>query len=157
MVAVGQQPQHDPVFVFTGHGVQRGVAEGDDGGGTGVVGVALVDPAGVHQPDPGRQLGGHVDDVLAGADELLGQQRPHAGGTLDRPSAGLERGGPRQQPDPLMAVSVDPELSYHRLLLVDGGGGVGTLVRVDPDRDHGVLQTLKCGQGAPPAGRPDVG
>ena len=45
-----------------------------------------------------------------------------------------------EQPCTLVAVGVDPELAHHRLVLIDGGGGVGTLVRVDPDGDQGVLQ-----------------
>jgi hypothetical protein len=53
-----------------------------------------------------------------------------------------------------MTVSVDAQFADHRLVLVSG---VGTLVRVDPDRDHGVLQTLQGGWDAPPAGRPDAG
>jgi hypothetical protein len=73
VMEVDQQPQHDPVLVFAGHGVQRRVAEGDDRRRTGVVGVAPVDPPGVSQPDPGRQLRGHIDDVSARPDELLAQ------------------------------------------------------------------------------------
>ena len=57
----------------------------------------------------------------------------------------------------MVAVGVDPELAHHRLVLVDGGGGVGTLVRVDPDGDHGVLQAAVRTGCAPPAGRPDAG
>ena len=61
-------------------------------------------PAGVHQPDPGRELGGYIDDVLARSDKLLGQERTHAGGALDRPPAGLEPSGPLQKPCALMTV-----------------------------------------------------
>jgi len=104
VVAVRQQPQHDAVFAVGAHAVQCGVAESDDGSGAGVVGVGLVDPAVVHQPDPGRELRGYIDDVLAGSDKLLGQQRTHAGGALDRPSAGLEPSGPLEEPCALMTV-----------------------------------------------------
>ena len=58
----------------------------------------------------------------------------------------LERGGPLQQTGPLMTVSDDPNLADHHLVGVDRGGGVGPLVRVDPDHEHGVLQT-QCGRG----------
>jgi hypothetical protein len=37
-----------------------------------------------------------------------------------------------EQPCTLVAVGVDPELAHHRLVLIDGGGGKGILVRVDP-------------------------
>ncbi len=40
-----------------------------------------------------------------------------------------------------MTVSINPQLAHHRLVLIDSSSGVGTLVRVDPDSDHGVLQT----------------
>jgi len=91
VVAVRQQPQHDAVFAVGTHAVQRGVADRDDGRGAGVVGVGLVDPAVVHQPDPGRELRGYIDDVLAGSDKLLGQQRTHAGGALDPHRRGSNR------------------------------------------------------------------
>ena len=45
----------------------------------------------------------------------------------------FEIDGPLEEPRTLVAVGVDPELAHHRLVLIDGGGGVGTLVRVDPD------------------------
>jgi hypothetical protein len=104
VVAVRQQPQHDAVFAVGAHGVQRGVTESHDGSGASIVGVGLVDPAGVHQPDPGRQLRRYIDDVLAGSDKLLGQQRTHAGGALDRPPAGLEPSRPLEEPCALTTV-----------------------------------------------------
>ena len=104
VVAVRQQPQHDAVFAVGAHGVQRGVAKRDDGSGAGVVGVGLVDPAVVHQPGPGRELRGYIDDVFAGPDELGGQERTHASGALDRPPAGLEPSGPLEEPGALMTV-----------------------------------------------------
>jgi len=39
----------------------------------------------------------NVDDVLAGVDELLGEQIAEPTGRLDRPQARLERLRPRQQ------------------------------------------------------------
>jgi hypothetical protein len=104
VVAVRQQPQHDAVFAVGAHAVQCGVAESDDGSGAGVVGVGLVDPAVAHQPDPGGELWGYIDDVLARADKLLGQQRTHAGGALDRPPAGLEPSRPLEETCALMTV-----------------------------------------------------
>jgi len=54
-----------------------------------------------------ESLGGYIDDVLAGSDKLLGQQRTHAGGALDRPSAGLEPSGPLEEPCALMTVGAN--------------------------------------------------
>jgi hypothetical protein len=42
-----------------------------------------------------------------------------------------------EEPGSLMMVGVDPELSHHRLVLVDSGGCVRSLVRVDADGDQG--------------------
>ena len=78
--------------------------------------------------------------MLAGAEELLSQQRTHPRRAFDRPPARFEIDGPLEEPRTLVAVGVDPELAHHRLVLIDRGGGVGTLVRVDPDGDQGVLQ-----------------
>jgi hypothetical protein len=104
VVAVRQQPQHDALFAVGAHGVQRGVADRDDGSRAGVVGVGLIDPAGAHQPDPGGELGGYIDDVLARSDKLLSQQRTQAGGALDRPPARLEPSRPLQEPCALTTV-----------------------------------------------------
>jgi hypothetical protein len=48
-----------------------------------------------------------------------------------------------------VTVGVNAELADDDLGGVDGGGGVGTLVRVDPDGDHGVLQAWGAVGGAP--------
>ena len=101
------------------------------------------------QPDPGRELRGYINDVLARSDKLLGQQRTHAGGALDRPPAGLEPSRPLEQPGALMTVGGNAQFADDGLGGVDGGGGVGTLVRVNPDGDHGVLQAWGAVGGAP--------
>jgi hypothetical protein len=49
------------------------------------MGIVLVRRLGGQQANPGRQLGLHVNDPLAGSDQLLCQQIPEAGGVLDRP------------------------------------------------------------------------
>ena len=51
-----------------------------------------------------ESFGGYINDVLARSDKLLGQQRTHAGGALDRPPAGLEPSRPLEQPGALMTV-----------------------------------------------------
>ena len=58
-----------------------GVAHRGDGDRAGVVGVVLVRPARAQQAHPGGQGGGHVEDVLARGEELLG----HAGSPTRRP------------------------------------------------------------------------
>jgi hypothetical protein len=48
-----------------------------------------------------------------------------------------------------MAVRVDAKFADDDLGRVDGSSGVGTLVRVDPDGDHDVLQAWVAVDGAP--------
>ncbi len=65
--------------------------------------VLSIRPVSINRT-PGRELRGDIDDVLAGSDELGGQQRTHAGGALDRPPAGLEPSRPLEEPGALMTV-----------------------------------------------------
>ena len=109
MVAIGQQPQHDPMLIIGRDDVQRRCAPRHDRRRTGVVGVGLVDPAPLEQPHPRRQLGWHIDHMLTGADELLGEHRPHPRRPFDRPRARLEPCRPLQQPASLMPISVDTD------------------------------------------------
>ena len=60
-------------------------AQRGDGDRAGVVGVVLVGVTGSQQTHPGGQLRLHVDDTLAGGDELLGEQIAEPAGALDRP------------------------------------------------------------------------
>ena len=119
--------------------LQRCVAQRHDRGGAGVVRVGLVGLPGVEEPSPGRQRGRHIQDGLAGRDELLGQQRPEPAGGFDRPRPWLEGRREREQPVALSTIRVDAELTDQRLLIVEHRGGVGPLVRVDPDDEHNVL------------------
>lgn len=50
-----------------------------------VAGVGLAAQSGVEVPDPGGELGRHIDHVLAGFQEPLGQRLACAVGTLDGP------------------------------------------------------------------------
>ena len=63
----------------------------------GIVRVVLVRVPGLQQPHPGRQLRLHVQDPLAGGDELLGQQPAQPGSALDRPGPLRPRRRPRHQ------------------------------------------------------------
>lgn len=93
--------------------------------------------------------------MLAGRDELLRQQRAHPGRAFDGPRARRERGRPGQQPFSLLTVSNDTDRVDHRFGVVDRGGGVGPLVRVDADHEHGLLQCWRSGFAT--VGTPDVG
>ncbi len=87
-----------------------------------------------------RQLRWHINDVFTSGDELLSEQRTHPGRSLDRPRPRLEPRRPSQQPFALMTVGEDTQRVDHRFGVVDRAGGVGPLVRVDADHEHGVLQ-----------------
>ena len=81
---------------------------------------------------------GDVDDLLAGGEELLGQQVAEPAGGLDRPDpiAAIEALGPLQQLGHLLAGRTHEPLVEHPLRGVDRDRGVGPLVRVDADHDH---------------------
>ncbi len=124
LVAVGEHAHHRGVLVG-GHRSQPAVAQPGDGGGEGVVGVVLGGLGRAEQPYPRRQRGWDVDDVLAGRNQLLGQQTSEAGGGLDRPGPlDAERLGPRQQPLGLAPVGGDGEPSDGVFVAVDGDGAL---------------------------------
>jgi hypothetical protein len=75
VTAFGQQPQ-DGGLVLGGHGAQPRAVQGDLGDAGRIGGVGLAATAGVQQPGPGRQGGRHVQDLLAGGGQLLGDGRP---------------------------------------------------------------------------------
>jgi hypothetical protein len=79
---------------------------------------------------------GSVEDGLAGSDEPLGQQGAEPAGAFDRLSARFVPRGERQQPIASMPVSDQPELVDHGLAPIEHRGGVGALVRVDPEGEH---------------------
>ena len=135
VMALGQQTK-DGNMVLAGDHPQARVAQGHDGGRAGVVGIGLVDRSRVQQPRPRRQRRRHVNDHLAGGDELSGQQGAGAGGSLDRPSAGRERCRPCQQTLMLAAVGTDAQLGNRVLVAVEGRRGVGPLVGVDSNDEH---------------------
>ena len=105
VVAVGQQAQHRAVIDRRDR-PQPGMTQ-HHRGRTGVVRVGPVGPAGVEEPNPGRQRRRHVEHPLAGGDELLSQQRAETASRLDRPGSWRERLSEPQQPVGLAAVGVD--------------------------------------------------
>ena len=76
LAAVGQHPQRLELAVERQHPQACG-ADRDHRDRVRVVGVGLAVVAGVEQPDPGRELGRHVDDVLAvGSSSRCASGRP---------------------------------------------------------------------------------
>jgi hypothetical protein len=125
-------PQHRRVIIgchrAAGPGAQR-----RDGNRQGVVRVVLVTGAGGQQPDPGAQLGLHVQHPLADSDQLLGQQVPQPAGALDRPGALRPRRRPRHQPLRLAGRGTHPQPAQRLLRRIDRHRGVRPLVRVHAD------------------------
>ena len=51
----------------------------------GIVGIVLIGVPGLQQPHPGGQLGRHIQHLLPGGNQLLGQQMPQPVRTLHSP------------------------------------------------------------------------
>ena len=134
VAAVRQQPQHATVII-RGDAGEIGALSGDERDGAGVDAVGLAAVSRLEGPHPRREGRGHIDDVLAGGDELLGQQLAQAAGALDAPAAL----GPLRRPDQqLLRCRAGCSQSDRGGLDAPGtdrGRGVGGLVRVDAD-DH---------------------
>jgi Zn-dependent M28 family amino/carboxypeptidase len=102
------------------------MAEEDDLGDVeGVLRVGLAVTAGGQQPGPGREGGGHVDDVLAGGGQLLGERAAQAAGALDREAAVGSLLAPARQLAEGPGVDDEPALGHLVAGGVDGDGGVG--------------------------------
>ncbi len=95
-VALGQETEHlavtDGLDLSKVPGPQRG-----DGHRQRIVGIVLRAPTRAQQTGPSREGRRHVENMLTGGDELLGQQVAHAVGSLDGPHTCRERFSPRQQ------------------------------------------------------------
>lgn len=118
------------------HLTQSGRPERGDRDRQRVVRVVLVRPSRAQHPDSGREGRGHVDDGLAGPDQLLRQQVAKPVGGLDRPRALPQRLGPVEQLGHLPATSPHLGSGKFNFGAVDDNRGVRRLVRVDAD-DHG--------------------
>ena len=153
VMAVSEQAQHGAV-IDRSDDPQPAMAQRDHCRRAGVMRVGLVGSSGIEQPDPRRQGRRDVEHPLTSRDELLGEQRAKPASGFDRPRARAERRREAQQAVGLAAAGVDTQLTNDLLAIVDDGGGVGTLVRVDPDDEHdALLMAVRCGGAT--AGRPD--
>lgn len=115
------------------HRRQARRAHGRDGDGASVVRVVLVRFPRSQQPRPRRQRRRHIDDVLAGVDELLREEVAEPSGGLDRPGPFLEWRRPPHQPIHLGLGRLHLEAGEFTLAVVERDRLVGLLVRVDPD------------------------
>jgi len=119
---------------------EAGRSQRRDGHGVRVVGVVLVRPSRAQHPHPCRQRRRHVQDPLAGVEELLGQQVAEPAGGLDRPGAVLEARRPLQQLIDLASRRPHLHLAELRLVLVDRHRRVRPLVGIHADHHpHCVL------------------
>ena len=149
VVAVGQHAQDDGVVVGR-DGVEATVAQGGHGGGQGVVGVILLRLARAEHPHARRQRRRNVDHVLAGRDQLLGQQVAQATGGLDGPPPLREPFGPLEELDALAPAGPDLQLAQEDFVAVDGHGRVRAFVGIHADQHlHGWLPLSCFGMGAP--------
>jgi hypothetical protein len=104
--------------------------------------------AGRQHPHPGGQLGRHVHDLLAVADQPLGHGSANAVGALDGPAALPPAAGPLTQPLVAVQGGRDALLIQQLAVLIQHGGGVGGLVGIDADHHrHGA--PFSRGQEAP--------
>ena len=114
---------------------QRRRSERSDRDGECVVRVVLVRSAGAKDTDPRSQGRGHVQDGLAGGNELLGEEVAEPACGLDGPPSIDKRLGPPQQLRDLLARRSDFGACELGLAAVDRDRSVRRLVRVDAD-DH---------------------
>jgi len=123
-------------------------AQGGNGDRAGVVGVVLVDGAGVQQPDPGGQLRLDVDHSLAGGHQLFGEKAAEALRAFDRPGALGPPLGPFEQPLDLGHRRTHPDLAELCLHPVESYRSMGALVGVDADHHcrHACLLRVRTGE-----------
>jgi hypothetical protein len=132
VVAPRPDPHHDGLIL---HGQLRQLAgpQRGDRDRAGIVLVGLVDLPGFEQPDPGGELGRHVEHSLAGGEQLLRQQLPQPARPFDRPRPLPPTTSPAQQRLGLFARGAHPQLPQWLLASIDHKRGVRPLMRIDPD------------------------
>jgi hypothetical protein len=153
---LGQQLQHHRL-VLDADPPQLGGAAGGDRHRDRVVSIALAAMADRQHPHPGSQLGRHVQDLLAVADQPLGHCAADAVGALDRPAALRPALGPLAQLLVAVDGGEDALLAEQLAVLVERGRGVGGLVGVDADHHRHAGTFLEGREGATGEGRPTLG
>jgi hypothetical protein len=96
LAPLGQQMQHHRLVLDANLAQTRSIA-GGDGHRDRVVSIALAAMPDRQHPDPGGQLGRHIQDLLAVADQPLGHGSSNTVGALDRPAALRPAAGPPAQ------------------------------------------------------------
>ncbi|HEX7269602.1 MAG TPA: hypothetical protein VF256_19560 [Streptosporangiaceae bacterium] len=99
----------------------------------GIVGIVLIGVPGLQQPHPGGQLGRHIQHLLPGGNQLLGQQMPQPVRALHRPGPLRPPHRPRQQLLRLGRASIYPQLAQRLLAHADRYRRGRALARADPD------------------------
>jgi hypothetical protein len=155
LASLGQQVQ-DCCLVLDADLAQGGNAASGDGDRDRIVRVALAAVADRQHPHPGGQLGRHVQDLFAVANQPLGQRPADAVGTLDRPTSLLPLSGPLAQQLVAVQGGGDALLAEQVAVLVQGGGGVGGLMGVDADHHRHAGTLLEAGR-RHREGRPTLG
>jgi hypothetical protein len=131
-MALGPHLQHDGVAI-DGHLLAALGPQRRHRHRPGIVRVGLVRVAGLQQPDPGSQLGLHIQHPLAGGDQLLGQQPAQPAGAFHRPGPLRPGLRPGNQLPGLVRAGPHPQLAQRLLGRADRHRGVRALMRVDPD------------------------
>jgi hypothetical protein len=123
VVTLREQAQHRRVILECDDPQFR-VSQRHDRSGSSVVRVGLVAARVVEEPHPRREGRRHVEDLLAGGDELLCQQRAGAGRAFDSPTPRFEARGERQRSISLRTIRVHADLAHELLVTVEHRCGV---------------------------------
>jgi hypothetical protein len=97
--------------------------QGDLGHAGRIRGVGLAATAAAQQPGPGRQGGRHVQDLLAGSGQLLGDGSSQPVGALDREPPHRPPAGPGHKLAEGAGMHQQPTLTQRSAGGVDGDGG----------------------------------
>jgi hypothetical protein len=154
LASLGQQVQHHRLVLHADLPQGQDAAGGDRDRDR-ISGVAPAAVADRQHPHPGGQLGWHVQDLLAVANQPLGQRPPEAVSALNRPTP--VRPSCRPPTQGLVALNGGRNtLAVEQVaVLIQCGGGMGGPVGVDADRHrHG--GRLSRGRQAP-GGQADFG
>jgi hypothetical protein len=113
----------------------------------GVIGIGLAPVTGRQHPNPGGQLGRHIHHPLPVRHQLLGEGPADAMRALHRPGPLRPAAGPLAQALVAGAAGWKALVAQQLAALVERGGGMGGLVRVDADGHWhaGTLLEMRAG------------